>query len=137
MELPPGRVERKARGGKGGFRELLEELRSQDFNGVIRTRADSGHGNEGYVLLKKGNGALAGSAGEERLRGAAAMEALLRDASRNDSKIEVHNYDHPRSHIPVPQIVKARREELLPRDMDVRDVESRLEKEDGEHAAAR
>ncbi|MBI4416715.1 MAG: hypothetical protein HY557_07010, partial [Euryarchaeota archaeon] len=135
MELPPGKLKRKLAGGKGVLDELLRELRTDAFNGFVRTSVYRGDAPaDGVLVFQNGREILAGHRGPEPRNGSGAVPEIARDSLSDNGVIEVHSYDYKTSHISVPQLAETFPEARLP---EVPDYASILAKVDREEAARR
>src|SRR5437773_1097482 len=108
MEIPPGRLEASASGGREALISLLSEASERKLNGLLavhRVREDAPA--EGVLVFNGGNGRLASHSWRETLDGPSAIPAILRDAVRADASIELRSYDHRGSTVRIDQLVGA------------------------------
>src|SRR5438445_4928204 len=108
MEVPPGRLEASANGGREALISLLAEAESRKLNGllaVVRAREDVP--GEGVVVFQGGNGRLASHTWRETLEGPEAVAAILRDGVNGDASLELRSYDHRGSTIRIDQLESA------------------------------
>jgi len=108
MEVPPGRLEATARGGKAALISLLSEAEKRRLNGLLAlTRVQDEAPVRGVLVFNKGNGTLASHTGRETFDGPRAVSAILRDALRDDATLELRTYDHRGSTIRLEQLESA------------------------------
>ena len=136
MEVPPGRLEASASGGREALISLLAEAESRKLNGllaVVRPREDAPA--EGIVVFHDGNGRLASHTWRETVDGPKAVAAILRDGVNADASLELRSYDHRGSTVRVDQLESAHPQARIDGLPDV--VSLLAEIESDEHRARR
>src|SRR2546427_1985921 len=95
MEVPRGRVERIADGGREAIRPILAELRAMKFNGVLKTSVFRGDTpSQGVLVLRRGDGVLAEHRSAVAVAGHEALPQILKDAASAPAQPEGRTYDY-------------------------------------------
>src|SRR5947208_7478142 len=108
MEVPPGRLEASAAGGREALISFLSEAERRGLNGVLAIhRVKEETPAEGVVVFNGGNGRLASHFWRETVDGPEAVAAILRDGLTDDASLELRSYDHRGNTVRVDQLVSA------------------------------
>src|SRR3989442_10240416 len=98
MEVPPGRLEASASGGREALISLFAEAESRKLNGllaVMRPKEDVPA--EGVVVFHGGNSPLASHSWRDTVEGPEAVTANLRDGMNGDASFQLPSFYHPGS----------------------------------------
>src|SRR2546425_2500299 len=108
MEVPPGRLEASAAGGREALISFLSEAERRGLNGLLAIHSVKEETPaEGVLVFNEGNGRLASHSWRETLDGPAAVVAILRDGLSHDASLELRSYDHRGNTVRVDQLVSA------------------------------